>query len=212
MIIDPNPQGTEGWLKARMGVVTASRFSDVLAKVKSGEAASRRNYRTEIVLSWLGVPPAEPYVSDDMLRGASLEGEAREMYEFKENVSVEQVGFIRHSEIAAGASPDGLVSKNGLIEIKCLNAANHIDALEWKSIAPKYIPQVHGQLWITQRLWCDFIVYNPDFPEHLKMAVWRVKRDHAYIAMLEGAVKDFLEEAIFLHERLLKHDKPWRKT
>lgn len=187
-------QGTPEWLQARCGLATASCFADILATIKSGgEAASRRNYRAQLIAERLTGFPEPGYVSPEMKWGTEQEPYARIAYEAKTGNVVVQVAFIQHSELAAGASPDGLVGTDGQIELKCPNTATHIDAL-LKGMDPGHIPQIQGNLWMSGRKWADFISYDPRMPERMQLYVQRVKRDDAYIAKLEAEVRKFLGE------------------
>ena len=116
-------QRSDEWFKIRLGKVTASRISDVMAKTKSGYAASRQNYMAQLICERLTETPAESYTNTAMQRGTELEPTARELYVLNQfDAIVTEVGFIPHPTIEnAGASPDGLVNDDGLIEIKCPN-------------------------------------------------------------------------------------------
>src|SRR5579864_7292383 len=120
-------QGSQRWREARCGLVTASRCADVVASVKKGEAAPRRNYRTELVIEILTGQPAEQYVTREMQWGADQEQFARAAYELERDVLVETCGFVIHPDISRfGCSPDGLVGEDGLIQIKCPTTATHL--------------------------------------------------------------------------------------
>ena len=120
-------QGTPEWLLERAGLATASRFSDVLATIKSGEAAVRRSYRAELVVERLtGKPTEQGFVSQAMREGTEREPFARMEYEARTGFMVQEVGLIRHATIEAGASPDGLIDdSDGGLELKCPTAATH---------------------------------------------------------------------------------------
>jgi hypothetical protein len=103
-------QGSDAWHQLRLGKVTASRVSDVMAKIKTGESASRKNYRAELVVQRLTGLPSESFTNAAMEWGTATEPMARIAYEIAKEVLVEQVGFIEHPTIAMfGCSPDGLV-------------------------------------------------------------------------------------------------------
>lgn len=188
-------QRSDEWYQARLGKATASRFKDVLATLKSGgEAATRRNYRAQLVIERLTGERAERFRSEYMDWGTETEDLARITYSLKTGNKVEQVGFIEHKKLATGASPDGLVDEDGTIEIKCMNTANHIDVLKTQRALPEYIPQIQGQLWITGRKWCDFVSFEPTLPANAQIFVQRVYRDETFIAELILAVEQFLRE------------------
>lgn len=188
-------QGTIEWQMARLGKVTASRVADVIAKTKTGWGTSRANYAAELIAERLTQKPAESYTNAAMQWGTEKEPEARAAYAFYADADVEQVGFIDHPTIAmSGASPDGLVGKDGLVEIKCPNTATQIDTLLGNQIPAKYLTQMQYQMACTKRQWCDWASYDPRLPERMRLFVQRVKRDDAMISELEHCVRSFLGE------------------
>ena len=187
-------QGTPEWHQLRLGKVTASRVSDVMAKIKTGESASRKNYRAELVVQRLTGLPSESFTNAAMEWGTATEPMARIAYEIAKEVLVEQVGFIEHPTIAMfGCSPDGLVH-DGMIEIKCPNSATHIEYLTDNKAPAKYINQMQCQMAVTGRKWCDFVSFDPRLPEDLQLFVVRVERDQKYIDSMEVEVVEFLTE------------------
>ncbi|MEH3108944.1 MAG: YqaJ viral recombinase family protein [Agrobacterium cavarae] len=190
-------QGSAEWHALRCGKVTASRVADVIAKTKSGWGASRFNYAAELIAERLTGATAESFTSPAMQWGTDQEPMARMAYEFLHNVTVEQVAFVSHPSIEdAGASPDGTVGEDGLVEIKCPNTATHIDTLIAQTIPAKYITQMQWQMACTGREWCDFVSYDPRLPESMQVFVKRIARDEAYIAELEKEVFTFLETEV----------------
>lgn len=187
-------QGTPEWHQLRLGKVTASRVSDVMAKIKTGESASRKNYRAELVVQRLTGLPSESFTNAAMEWGTATEPMARIAYEIAKEVLVEQVGFIEHPTIAMfGCSPDGL-AHDGMIEIKCPNSATHIEYLTDNKAPAKYINQMQCQMAVTGRKWCDFVSFDPRLPEDLQLFVVRVERDQKYIDSMEIEVVEFLTE------------------
>jgi len=186
-------QRSEEWFQARLGLVTASRVADVLAKIKSGESASRRNYKIQLVSERLTGERQETYINQAMQDGIDREQFARDRY-VQQFGEVEEVGFVKHPTLEAGASPDGLVGTDGIIEIKCPMGSTHTETLMTQDIPSKYVPQVQFQLLVTGRKWCDFVSYNPMFPEHLQVFVKRIEADPVYQKELESEVRKFLEE------------------
>lgn len=188
-------QRTEEWFATRAGKVTASRVADVIAKTKSGYSASRANYMAQLVAERLTGKPQESFSNAAMEWGNEQELYARAAYESKANVLVDEVGFVEHPSIAlSGASPDGLVGSDGLVEIKCPNTATHIDYLLGKQVPAKYKPQMAWQLACTQRPWCDFVSYDPRLPERHQLFVVRYEPEAGYIQELEAEVSKFLYE------------------
>lgn len=186
-------QRSEEWFQARLGKVTASRVADVLAKIKSGESASRRNYKIQLVSERLTGERQETYVNQAMQDGIDREQFARDRY-VQQFGEVEEVGFIQHPTLEAGASPDGLIGTDGIIEIKCPMGSTHTETLMTQEVPSKYVPQIQFQLLVTGRKWCDFVSYNPMFPENLQVFVRRVFANKEYQQELEDEVKQFLKE------------------
>lgn len=188
-------QRSAEWFQARLGKATASRFKDVLAKLRNGtESASRKNYRAQLVIERLTGQQAERFTSQAMIWGTETEDLARLAYTLATTNLVEEVGFIQHPSLQAGASPDGLVGLDGQIEIKCRLTAGHIETLRSGHMPPEHLPQVQGQLWITGRKWCDFVSYEPTLPENARLFIERIERDDEYIANLEAELVKFLED------------------
>jgi len=149
----------------------------------------------ELIAERLTGKPAEKFSNAAMAHGTETEPEARKFYEFMTDRAVEQVAFVPHPAIAmSGASPDGMVGDDGLVEIKCPNTATHIDTLLGQCIPAKYETQMQWQMACTGRQWCDFVSYDPRMPESMQMFVSRIERDDDVIAVLEKDVSDFLAE------------------
>jgi putative phage-type endonuclease len=189
-------QGSVEWLRERLGKVTASRVADVVATVKSGGyGASRGNYMAQIIAERLTGEVQESYTNAAMEWGTANEADARRAYEFRTNATVEDVGFIPHPTISmSGASPDGLIGADGLIEIKCPNTATHIDTLLTGKVPDKYVTQMQWQMACTDRKWCDFASFDPRMPESMRLFVKRVPRDDKRIEYLEKEVSTFLAD------------------
>lgn len=188
-------QRTEQWHQSRLGKVTASRVSDVLARTKSGYSTSRKNYLCELLCERLTGNREEKYSNTAMQRGIDLEAKARAIYEIETGRMAEEVGLIDHPTIPmSGASPDGLIDQDGLIEIKCPNTATHIEFLQNKKPKHEYLLQMQWQLACTNRQWCDFISYDDRLPEDLAYRSIRIMRDDTLIAELEHEVRQFLAE------------------
>jgi len=190
-------QRTEEWFAARLGKVTASRVADVVAKTKSGSAASRANYMAELICERLTGRKGEGFTNAAMEWGTEQEPNARAAYSVKTGELIEEVGFINHASIAgSGASPDGRIggSGEGLVEFKCPATATHLEYILTDTVPSKYITQMQWQMACTGAWWCDFASYDPRLPEHLQLFIKRVPRDDAAIAHLETEVMAFLVE------------------
>ena len=195
-------QRTEEWFAARLGKVTASRVADVLAKIKSGESASRKNYKMELVVQRLTGKQGESFTNAAIEHGVTNEPFARMAYEAHTGTFVKEEGFVDHPTIEGfGCSPDGIVGE-GLIEIKCPNTATHIETVLENKAPSKYIPQMQCQMACTGAKWCDFVSFDPRLPEDLQLFVGRVERDQEYIDAMEVEVKQFLSEVLDLFNQL----------
>lgn len=188
-------QGSPEWHAQRCGRVTASRIADVMAKTKTGWGASRANYAAQLVAERLTGAVAESYTNAAMEWGTATEAEARSTYEFYTDTVVSPVGFIPHPTIAmSGASPDGYIGTEGILEVKCPNTATHIDTLLGQAVPSKYILQMQWQMSCTGRLWGDFVSFDPRMPEEMRLFVKRVERDEGRIKEISECVVEFLAE------------------
>jgi len=188
-------QGSEEWLKIRLGKVTASGVADVLAKTKTGVSASRGNYLIKLAIQRVTGVVEESYTNDAMQWGKDNEAQARVAYEVTSGNFVDQVGFVDHPNINwFGCSPDGLVANNGLVEIKCPNSATHWSYIKDDGPPTKYYIQMQAQMACTGRDWCDFVSYDPRMPERSQLFIKRVMRENDYIAEMETEIKKFLDE------------------
>ena len=188
-------QRSAEWEVLRLGKVTASKIADVMAKTKSGYSASRANYMSALLIERLTGRREEGFTSAAMQWGTDTEPQARAAYEFMEGHTVEEVGFVDHPSVRmSGASPDGFVGDDGLVEIKCPNTATHLELMLTDKIPAKYISQMQWQMACTGRAWCDFVSFDPRLPENLMLYVRRVARDDAAIADMEAEVTKFLDE------------------
>ena len=185
-------QGTPEWFAARCGRATASRCKDLLAKTKSGPSASRKNYAAQLVCERL-TGTVEPSFSNAAMQwGTDQEPFARMALE-QQGIIVEEVGFLPHEVLEAGASPDGLIDDDGMVEIKCPNTATHIETL-LGGMPAGHIPQVQGQLWIANRQYCWFVSFDPRMPEGMQLYTQKVLRDDVYIKDLQSEISLFLAE------------------
>lgn len=194
-------QRTPEWFKARTGCVTGSAVKNVLAKIKTGEAATRKAYRTKLAVERLtGNSQEDGYTNAAMQWGTDQEPFARGAYEAHAGLMVRETGFIRVVDEFIGYSPDGFAAE-GLIEIKCPSSTTHFEYLTTGELPSEYKPQVMFGMWVTDTPWCDFISYDPRFPEHMQLFVKRVERDETYIQMLAEEVRQFNSEVSGLVEQ-----------
>lgn len=198
-------QRTDEWFAARIGKVTASRVADVIAKTKTGYSATRDNYMAQLVCERLTGQKGESFTNAAMQHGTETEPLARLSYEVAQNVLVDEVGFVPHPSIEmAGASPDGLVGDDGLLEIKCPNTATHIETLLSQTVPGKYNTQMQFQMACTGRKWCDFVSFDNRLPAELQLFVKRVPRDDEFIKQIEAEIVQFLAELDDKINKLMK--------
>lgn len=188
-------QRSEEWFKARAGKVTASRVADIIAKTKSGYSSSRDNYMAELICQRLTGTVGESYQNAAMAWGTNTEPLARAAYVSAKGISVEEIGFVPHPTIEnAGASPDGLIGEEGLIEIKCPLTNTHMNTILEQEVSTKYHVQMQWQMACTGRQWCDFVSFDPRMPEHMQLYIHQVERDQKMIDNLEAEVTKFLKD------------------
>jgi putative phage-type endonuclease len=190
-----NPQQDPSWIKKRIGKATASRMADLMAVTKNGPSAKCVAYLKELVFERLTDRAADHFVSRDMQWGIDQEPNARAAYEMITGADAVVPDFIDHPTIAgSGASPDGLVGDDGLVEFKCPSSMTHIDTLLAAAVPEERVHQLMWQMAVTGRAWCDFVSYDPRLPAHLQIFVKRVARDEALIAKMEDRVRAFLTD------------------
>jgi hypothetical protein len=199
-------QGSDEWLAARVGLITASRFADAISKKKDGSStAKREDYKWEILAERLTKAATYRYVNAEMQWGRDNEPAARAEYAFSREVEVVETGIFVDGN-GVGASPDGLVGEDGLIEIKCPTSRNHLYTV-FNGVNEDHLPQIYGQQWLTGRLWTDFISYDPRLPEPYRLYVERIPRDDAKIEKLAEAVLEFAREVNEVEQRLKGESK-----
>lgn len=192
-------QRTEEWFQARLGKVTASNIYNILSKTAKGLPTSKyEDYKIKLITERLTGEISQSYTTPAMQWGIEHEEDALKEYAFIYDTEVKRCGFIQHPTIEmAGASPDGFVGNDGLLEIKCPQQINHIRFFIDDKIKPEYIAQMQFQMACTGRKWCDFMSYNPQFvgkSSHLRMKVKRINRDEKHIEEINQAVEAFLAE------------------
>jgi len=198
-------QGTPEWFAQRLGKVTASRVADIIAKTKTGVAASRGNYLAQLVAERLTGQAADSFKSGAMQHGTETEPMARMAYETETGQMVTEVAMIQHPKIEmAGASPDGLVGEDGLVEIKCPNTSTHIATLMADKAPNGYMAQMQWQMACTGRAWVDFVSFDPRMPEDMQLFIKRVPRDEKLIAEYETEVIKFLAEVQETVDKLIE--------
>lgn len=192
-------QSTPEWYAARLGIPTASRFKDVLAK---GEGKTRKRYMLDLAGERLTGEPCEGYSNAHMERGKAMEDEARDLYMFMTDTECKGVGFIRNGD--KGASPDSLIGDNGMLEIKTKLPALQIECILADKLPSEHVAQVQGALWVAEREWLDFVSYWRNLPLFVK----RIYRDEDYIKNLAAEVAKFNSEMLEMIEKI----QPTRKA
>lgn len=189
-------QRSPEWFAQRLGKVTASRINDVLATLKNGnEAATRRAYRFQLALERLTGKQEQGFSSAAMQWGTDCEPLAVAAYEAQTGCIVTAAEFEQHPAIPmAGASPDGLLGANGLLEIKCPNSATHFEWMLAGQVPAEHQNQMLWQMACTGRAWCDFVSYDPRMPEYAALLIKRLERDDARIEVITKGVSALLDE------------------
>ena len=184
-------QGTDEWLRARCGKFTASRMADLVATTKSGYAASRRNYLAELLIERMTGEPTDGFTNKAMEWGTEHEPEARALYQLRYDVDVQTTGFVTHPVLTySGASPDGLVGRDGAIEVKCPNTATHIETIRTRTVPRKYYLQMQWVMECSNRHWCSYVSYDPRMKDE-RLVLYRkdITRDEETIAHLRAEVE-----------------------
>lgn len=174
-------QRTDEWYAIRKGKMTASNADTIIANGKGLET-----YIYNLMAEYYSSAEKENYINADMQRGIDLEPEARLEFEFYTGLDVQEVGFVEYNEFI-GVSPDGLIGNDGLIEIKCPNDSIYFKLLLSNNIKPEYIAQMQMQMYITDRHYCYFVSYNPNFEKSLYIK--KITRDEEMIDKLKKGLE-----------------------
>ena len=190
-------QGSDEWFAARRGIPTASMFATVMASGKGGgESKTRRTYLLKLAGEILTEQPMENYSNDDMQRGKDMEDEIRRLYAFEHDAEIERVGFIMRGSM--GCSPDGLIGKKRMLEIKSTKPHLLIDVHLRQEFPPEHKAQCQGNLWVAQREEIDIAIGWPKMP----LYVQTIRRDEPYIAALAKAVDEFNIELAYVVQQM----------
>lgn len=186
-------QRTNEWFDLRIGKVTASSIYDICKKTKSGYSAYRKSYMNKKIFETLSGEMFPVYETFAMKEGTRLEPIAKDVYMLENSCLIEDAGFIQHPSIErAGASPDGFIEEDGLIEVKCPQPENFMNILLDREIPEEHIYQMQFQMACTNRMWCDYFVYSSSLKRYSVQI--RVDRDNKLIELIENEIKIFLEE------------------
>lgn len=168
----------------------------MLATIKTGEAAARRDLRTQLVVERLtGQPQEDCYVNGAMQWGLDHEAEAFAAYESHSGNLVRRTGFLMHMDLMVGCSLDGDVDDfAGIVEIKCPKSATHYGYLKSGEVPAGHKPQILHNLWVSGAEWCDFVSYDPRFPDERRLFVVRVPRVELDVLAYAKTAEKFLAE------------------
>ena len=174
-------QRTEDWYNIRKGKMTASNAEIIIANGKGLET-----YIYNLMAEYYSSAEKENYINADMQRGIDLEPEAKIEFQFYTGLDIKEVGCVELNEYIL-ASPDGLVGDDGLIEIKCPNDSIYFKLLLSNNIKPEYIAQMQMQMYVTDRQYCYFVSYNPNFEKSLYIK--KINRDEEMIDKLKKGLE-----------------------
>ena len=189
-IYDELEQGTDEWLRVRMGIPTASVFIDAIRKPgpRGGVPKTRQTYMYKLAGELLSGEPMDNYQNAHMQRGTDREDEARKLYALMYDAKPVQVGFIRNGDI--GCSPDALIEEDGMLELKDRSAHIQIALLLDKKVPSADETQCMGQLLVSGRMWVDYASHCRGLPLFVK----RINRDERRIAEIKIGLQQFNKE------------------
>lgn len=208
MIRSPHAQGTDGWLKDRLGTPSASRFKSILSPVKLKASEGQLAYMAELMAEWWLGASVSDFGNGATERGTGMESEAAAFYAVSTGQDLETVGFCLTDDRICGCSPDRLVGEDGLLEIKCPLIVGSMEAhLDPAGILVDYRGQLQGQLYVTGRKWVDLIVYHPSIPA----TVERVTPDEKWVVAFDKEVRIFAKSLADAKEKLSPARDAYRK-
>ena len=182
-------QRSDEWYAARLGVPSASSFGKIVDG--SGNASKQQtDYLYKLAAQRLTGTREDTYMSAAMAEGIEREETSRWVYAMESGVVVEEVGFCLSDCGRFGASPDGLVGSEGLVELKNPIGGTAVAYLLNGALPSTYFQQVQGQLLVTGRDWCDFVSYYPNLP----LLVIRCYREEEFLSKLEEELNQFCDK------------------
>lgn len=176
-------QGSDEWLRIRLGKLTGSDFHTLMGKSTTKETILYKKAAERISG---GASDGDRFTSIHTERGKELEAEARQGYELETGLEVKQVGFVELNE-SVGCSPDGLLNRGG-VEIKCKDNHGHLKAVTKRWIDPEHKTQMQFNMYVCDAIFWDYCLYNPNFPNPLWIA--RVNRDEDYIERIKSTIEE----------------------
>jgi len=189
MIRHSHDQYSEEWWEARRGLPTASQFNRIVTS-KGEPSTQRKKYLYECAAVRVTGIYKESFTSAAMQEGHDREALSRMIYAMEQECIVEEVGFCISDCGRWGASPDGLIGDDGLLELKNPAAHTHVEYLIKGKLPSAYVQQVQGELLVTGYNWADFCSYSPKLP----LFIVRVEPDVVFLKKLEAALVEFCEE------------------
>lgn len=192
-------QGELAWYQLRLGKVTASELSNLVApkfEIRTGEMP--KSYLYQKLAEKLSGSPAEGFSTFATEQGQMLEDEARKMIAFEVGIKLRNVGFVTTDDDRAGCSPDALIGDDGGLEIKCPQPKNHMRYLVEGVLPADYAAQVHGSMYVTGRKYWMFASYSRKLPPF----ILRIERDEAICAKIELAIAEFCARLEGLSQKL----------
>ncbi|WP_444959697.1 lambda exonuclease family protein [Microbulbifer sp. VVAC002] len=185
-------QGSEEWHRERAGAITASNFSEVRKRLKSGKnkgdfTAAAHDYAFRLAVERISGEPLDGgFQTWAMKRGNELEPEARAAHEDKIDMFIEQTGLVLTDDRKFGASADGLIGEDGGSEYKCLVSPERLRTILLDENLDEFKDQIQGCMWLTGRKWWHFVLYCPALDKIGKaLTVRKMERDDNYINELE---------------------------
>jgi hypothetical protein len=203
MILHYCEQRSIEWYKLRAGIPTASAFNKIVTA--NGAPSKQADEYMLHLLAEKQLGPLDMDLGGFAGRGSALEEEALDWYEFNTDYDTEAIGFVTLDDGTAGCSPDRLVNEKGGAEFKCLMPKHHLAATLSSDSDRKYMVQIQGNLWITEREWWDLVYYHPK----LAPVTRRIVRDEAFIELLAAAISCFTDAMASKNEALIARNA-WR--
>jgi putative phage-type endonuclease len=192
-------QNTEEWARLRLGIPTASEFSRIVTGAGKASAQADK-YRLTLLSEWMIDGPVEQWAGNQWTeRGKLLEPEAVAWYEFESGNEVRPGGFVTRDDGLVGASPDGLVGDDGLLELKCPSAWVHLQTLLSDEVPSEHRQQTQGELYVSERRWVDFVSYYPGMPKFRR----RVTRDETFLRAFQQVLGTFLARMLEGRQKLI---------
>lgn len=207
-ILSAHEQGSEGWLLDRAGKATGSRAKDILATIKTGESAARRDYRLELAIERMtGTPAPQGFVSQEMMWGTEQEPFSRMAFEERTGLIVNEAGFAYLPDVMAGCSVDGFIDDGGRLgfwESKSPKSFTHIQYLKAKRLPPEHEPQILHNFYVTGAEFADFVSFDPRLIPALQMFHIRIERDDRAVKEYEEKLLAFLDEVDSEYQSLMR--------